>query len=720
MRHQVSARGGARWGVSLVVALIVVTASPALLGPAPSATADGNEAPGGPLPPRAITAGDRFTCAILADGSVRCWGRNREGQLGLGDQVDRGTAPDQMSTLPAVDLGTGHTATAIAAGTKHVCALLDDATVKCWGRNLDGALGQVTGHTLGDDPGEMGDALPPINLPLPATAISAGGDTSCAILVDATLRCWGTNDLGQLGRGDNDSPTAAELHDAPAVDVGTGRTVSAVSAGFNHTCALLDDGTVKCWGSNFQGQLGRGGPTYSGTDPGDMGDALPTVELGTGRTVTAVSAGVGVTCALLDDATVKCWGSPAGGALGQGDGLNHGTTEASMGDNLLPIQLGTGRSAVSISVGDLYYDSNTPAHVCALLDNGTVKCWGFNQYGSLGLGDTVSRGSGAGQMGEALPSVDLGSGAEVMAVTTGALHSCALLADATVRCWGQNASGALGLGSTDNRGDAAGEMGAELPAVDLPLVGFRPQPTVNLVMSAVRPSTRTSEPIDYYVTVHNTGNATLTGVTLADLAVPDCAGPLPDLEIGVRHTVACAYTPGVGDVGTFSNTATVDTDQTDPVVSNQVDVAVSVRHQPDLAIKRAGTTFAGDGTYNSTGDGQGARAGRSRLGHADFVVRVGNDGDLPDALDLRRTSAADPGLDVRYVNATNGRDLTARIRAGTYHTRPLAPGESVAIRVEVDITSVAAREVDHPLTLRSRSGADPTRVDVVIATLRVH
>ncbi len=694
----------------------------ALLACAPRpAGADGNEAAGAPLAPRAIAAGDRFTCAILADGTVRCWGMNFAGQLGLGDTLARGDAGGEMgANLPAVDLGTGRTATAIAAGTRHACALLDEGSVKCWGANIDDALGQVTGLNIGDNPGEMGDALPPIDLPLPATAVTAGDDTTCAILIDATLRCWGSNDLGQLGRGDNHSPAAEELHDAPAVRVGTGRTVRAVSSGSDHTCALLDDGSVKCWGRNFSGQLGQGHTDHRGTDPGHMGDALPAVDLGTGRTATAISAGVGIGCALLDDGTVKCWGASAGGALGQGPTGNLGDQPGELGDALAPIQLGTGRTAVSISAGNIYHDSNTPAHVCAVLDDGTAKCWGDNFYGSLGLGDKVSRGADAGQMGEALPPVDLAGGDDLLAVTTGALHTCALFADATVKCWGQNAFGALGLGTTDDRGDAGGEMGDNLPTVDLPPVGFLPQPAVNLVLSAVQASTRTSEPIDYHVTVHNTGNETLTGVTLADLAVPDCAGPLPDLEMGVRHTVSCAHTPGVADVGTFSNTATVDTDQTDPVVSNQVDVAVAVRYQPDLAVKRAGSTFAGDGIYNNTGEGQEARAGRERGGHVDFVIRVGNDGDQPDTLDLRRVGPADPGLELRYVNVANGKDLTARIRAGTYHTRELAPGESIAIRVEVDITDVAARQIDHPFTLRTRSGADPTRVDTIRANVRVN
>ncbi|NDA77286.1 MAG: hypothetical protein EBY07_05690, partial [Actinobacteria bacterium] len=139
-----------------------------------------------------------------------------------------------------------------------------------------------------------------------------------------------------------------------------------------------------------------------------MGDNLPTVNLGTGRTATAVSVGGVHVCAILDNSSVKCWGynggsSPQnGGELGLGDTANRGDGPNEMGDNLPTVDLGTGRTAISISAG--------AAHTCVVLDNNKVKCWGLNFAGQLGLGDTANRGDAANEMGDNLPTVDLGTG----------------------------------------------------------------------------------------------------------------------------------------------------------------------------------------------------------------------------------------------------------------------------------------------------------------------
>ena len=117
-----------------------------------------------------------------------------------------------------------------------------------------------------------------------------------------------------------------------------------------------------------------------------MGDALPAVDLGTGRTAKMISAGYAHTCAVLDDDSVKCWGRNNYGQLGFGDTSNRGDGPGEMGDNLDAVDLGTGRTAKMISAGDV--------HTCAVLDDDSVKCWGDNDYGQLGLGDTSNRGDG--------------------------------------------------------------------------------------------------------------------------------------------------------------------------------------------------------------------------------------------------------------------------------------------------------------------------------------
>ncbi len=421
-----------------------------------------------------IGIGGEHTCAVRTDGTVKCWGANDYGQLGLGDTESRGDTFGEMrdtfgemgDALPPVDLGTGQTPIGIAAGNETACALFVGGLVKCWGGNDLGQLGLGDTGNRADMPGEMGDALPPVNLGTgpAAVAIAAGDGHACALLDGGAVKCWGLKPSGELGLGDTMTrgDFSGDMGDAlPTVDLGTGRSAVAIAAGETHTCAVLDDATVRCWGYNAFGQLGLGDTRNRGDMPGQMGDNLPAVDLGTGQMAVAVAAGGLHTCALLDDGAVKCWGNNDFGQLGVGDTWSRGGTPFDMGDALPAVGLGTARRAVAIAANG--------THTCALLDDGTVKCWGCNLYGELGLGDRRNRGESPGEMGDALPAVDLGAGRHALAVWCGpdAAHTCAVLDNDTVKCWGWNSSGQLGLGDTNNRGDQPGEMGDNLPAVDL-------------------------------------------------------------------------------------------------------------------------------------------------------------------------------------------------------------------------------------------------------------
>jgi len=293
--------------------------------------------------------------------------------------------------LPAIDLGTGRTATQIVASTNHTCALLDDATTKCWGQNYDGQLGYGDTNHRGDGAGEMGDNL-------------------------------------------------------PAIDLGTGRTATQIfatsteemMAGGGHTCVLLDNATTKCWGYNGSGQLGYGDTNHRGDSANEMGDNLPAIDLGTGRTATQIVAGYGHTCALLDNSQVSCWGSGYNGKLGYGNTSSRGSNASLTSPLAASINLGTGHTATQIVAGY--------GHTCAILDNTTTKCWGESSEGQLGYGDTIRRGDGANEMGDNLPAIDLGTGRTATQITAGAYHTCAILDDATTKCWGRNYHGQLGYG----------------------------------------------------------------------------------------------------------------------------------------------------------------------------------------------------------------------------------------------------------------------------------
>ena len=409
--------------------------------------------------PTAIAAGSSHTCALLDNASVKCWGKNNKGQLGINSSANMGDDSGEMAALPTVNLGTGRTATAIDAGSFHSCALLDNASVKCWGRNNYGQLGINNSANMGDDSGEMA-VLPSIDLGTgrTATAIAAGEYHSCALLDNASVKCWGNNNRGQLGINSSShmGDDSGEMAVLPSIDLGTGRTATAIDAGGSHTCALLDNASVKCWGHNNSGNLGIDNNTNMGDDSGEMA-VLPTVNLGTGRTATAIALGYYYSCALLDNASVKCWGHNSLGQLGIDNTTDMGDDSGEMA--VLPsIDLGTGRTATAIAAG--YY------HSCALLDNASVKCWGYNNKGQLGIGNKTTMGDDSGEMA-VLPSIDLGTGRTVTAIAAGEYHSCALLDNASVKCWGKNNSGQLGINSSAHMGDGSGEMGDNLPVVDL-------------------------------------------------------------------------------------------------------------------------------------------------------------------------------------------------------------------------------------------------------------
>lgn len=414
-----------------------------------------------------IAAGVAHTCAILDDGSLKCWGLNNFGQLGLGDMASRGDGAAEMGdSLPAVNLGSGHTAKALALGNYQTCALLEDSSIKCWGYAGFGAIGSGDANSRGDAPGEMGDSLPPVNLGTGrlAQSVTAGGHHTCAILDNGSVKCWGYNAEGQLGIGDTvlHGDGAGEMGDAlPSVNLGSGRTATRVVATYVNTCAELDDFTIKCWGASYTGMLGIGSSERRGDQLSDMGDNLPSFKFGTNRSVTAFGNGFAnhFGCALLDNNSVKCWGANSYGQLGVDRSSNVGDEAGDMGAGLKYVSLGTGVTVVGVGSGDY--------HSCALLSNGSVKCWGANLYGTSGLGDTARHDGRASYMGDNLPAVALGTGRRAVALYVGAEHSCAVLDNGALKCWGQNTYGQLGLGDTNDRGDAPGEMGDALPAVAL-------------------------------------------------------------------------------------------------------------------------------------------------------------------------------------------------------------------------------------------------------------
>jgi alpha-tubulin suppressor-like RCC1 family protein len=411
-----------------------------------------------------LIAGHRHTCALFTTGQVKCWGGNNEGELGLGDTNNRGDNAGEMgANLPLVDLGPGTVVNQIVVGGSHSCALLSTGQVKCWGRSNAGQLGYGDTNSRGNAVNQMGTNLPTVSLGTGRTAkaITAGTSHTCALLDNSFVKCWGLNNVGQLGLGNttNHGIVAGDMGDSlPAVSLG--QNVQSVSAGNDYTCVVLADNSVKCWGYNADGELGVGATDNRGDGPGEMGNALPAVNLGTALSASAVVVGGANACARITDGRLKCWGYNFDGELGIETTANHGDTPTNMGDNLPFTNLGSGRTVKQLSAG-------IGSHTCALLDNNALKCWGINGSGQLGQGNMIGKGSKVGDMGDNLAPIDLGSANVVGAVSAGGATTCALLMNGEVKCWGYDADGEEGYGDTSIRGDATGEMGNALPFVDL-------------------------------------------------------------------------------------------------------------------------------------------------------------------------------------------------------------------------------------------------------------
>ena len=339
-----------------------------------------------------MSSGGDHLCAILDDSSLQCWGDNSFGQLGDGTTTDR-------LTMTEVGLNAARTAVSISSGKDHTCSILDNGDLQCWGRNNHGQLGDGT-SVHSNSPVDVSLSGVPVQL-------SSGDWHSCAILEDASLQCWGKNDQGQLGDGTNvDSSTP--------VSISVGENVLAVSTGSSHTCVVTDSWALKCWGGNSNGQLGIG-TTSSSNSPS-------TVTVG-GNAV-AVSAGGTHTCALLDGNNLKCWGDNNNGQLGDG-GTNQQNDAATVGFSLTGV--------ISIDSGD--------SHTCAVDSSHSLHCWGGSANGQVGDGSTSDQIT--------LPTeIPLGQNLGTLSVSSGSSYTCVVGSNDLAMCWGGQGSGALSLGTS--------------------------------------------------------------------------------------------------------------------------------------------------------------------------------------------------------------------------------------------------------------------------------
>jgi alpha-tubulin suppressor-like RCC1 family protein len=317
-----------------------------------------------------VSVGSSHSCVLTTAGAVKCWGENSDGRLGDGTTTDRST-PVSVSGLTVGVV-------AVSVGSFHACALTKAGGVKCWGRNSDGRLGDETttdrnrpveasglsSSVLVEHgyrrPGSAGAVAPGLGV----AAVSAGASHTCALTNEGAVICWGDNSHGQLGDGTGGPDVFS------AAPVGVKELVSgaaAVSTGGYHTCALITEGPLKCWGDNTNGQLGdgTGGPGVFSATPVDV--------TGLAKDIAGMSAGQRHTCATTTAGAVKCWGS---------DGTGTQDAGGSRADRTVPVDVaGLTSGVAAVSSGD--------QHTCAMTTGGDVRCWGDNSKGQLGDGTII-------------------------------------------------------------------------------------------------------------------------------------------------------------------------------------------------------------------------------------------------------------------------------------------------------------------------------------------
>ena len=366
-----------------------------------------------------VAAGSEFTCGVLESGGLRCWGRNDVGQLGNENQIISAT-PGSRTQLAVRSITN---ATAVTAGSAHACALLSTGGVRCWGRNTTGQLGDGTTNNSFVPTTVTGLGT----LTSQVSAVSAGDQHTCAIVVNPvslsppSVRCWGSNAYGQLGRG-----TTGGDFSTPAVVPGTSGAI-AVAAGGRHSCAVLATRAVVCWGFNANGQLGDGTTTQRNT-------ATPVSGINTAWVVTA---GAAHTCAGLQGGGFRCWGDNGLGRLGNG-GLVASSTPTIV---LMPPTLFTHEQVAA--------GADFTCGIAASAPDPDVYCWGGNNSGQLGAGDftssTTPRVAPVPRSGSPLD--------RSVVITAGKDHACALIRFSTSKrivCWGANTYGQVGNDALKN------------------------------------------------------------------------------------------------------------------------------------------------------------------------------------------------------------------------------------------------------------------------------
>ena len=337
-----------------------------------------------------LSASVLHACSVTTTGRLRCWGHNNKGQLG--DRTPTTTAS------PSSPTPLSSSAAQIVAGTSSTCALLVDGTLECWGSNLQGQLGNGTTDSTAH-PNQVDTPTQAVEIVQISSYLSTH---ACAISASGKIYCWGDNQSGQLG----DLTRVQRTRPTLTSEIRSGAQQVVVGSG--HTCALSNDHEIFCWGANNAGQLATSTPNSS---------ALPLPITLPGSQPTKLASGSNHICALTMIGDVMCWGGNYSGQIDASDPAQ--TIHAPQ------IRSGLGPNVVDIN-------ANGSNHTCAVLANGSLQCWGENQYGQLGNGNVNATAN--------VVTIE-SDGAPYVQVSPGAQHTCAIRSDGSVWCWGDNQTG---------------------------------------------------------------------------------------------------------------------------------------------------------------------------------------------------------------------------------------------------------------------------------------
>ena len=386
--------GGVGVGVGVAAALVALAVT--TIGATGAAT---------PPPANRIAPGTFHTCAITADGRVKCWGRNADGVLGFGIRSDGGSYSVAV-TVRGVKGGVH----AVTSGHNHTCVLTRAGGVKCWGDRAWGQLGDGSDDRWTPAPVDVS------GLRSGVASVRAGHAHTCALTRSGGVKCWGQNSYGELGNGIPNPGTRTVFSAVPVGVVGLSSGVREIDAGTDVTCAVLEAGGIRCWGQVLD--------TFA---PGKV-SSTPVSVPGISGVVKQLALGNLHACVLTTQNGVKCWGSTSTGAVGNGV---VGGVKVSV-----PVDVvGLTRGVTAIAAGH--------NHSCALTEAGGVKCWGDNTNGQLGNGIP---NPGTRTLWVGVPVDVLGLSSGVVAIAAGFAHTCAWLSTGVLKCWGHNDFGQLGNG----------------------------------------------------------------------------------------------------------------------------------------------------------------------------------------------------------------------------------------------------------------------------------